>query len=78
MNEFSTTYFDEKLISKVANNDLNALKEIYELSKTTIFATALSILKNKEDAEDILHDTYIKVYENASSYKSEPHMNKFT
>ena len=61
--------FDEILIERIANKDLEALKEIYEVSSSVIYGLALSITKNKEDAEDILHDTYIKLVEKAYTYK---------
>ncbi len=60
--------FDEALILEVASHNIDALKEIYETTKEIVFRVALSITKNKEDAEDVLHDTFIKVYEKAHTY----------
>ena len=41
---------------------------LYENSKTAVFALALSILKNRQDAEDILHDTFVQLYRMADRY----------
>lgn len=61
---------DEKLIFKVAKSDINALETIYKYASTPVYSLALSITGRKEDAEDVLRDTFIKVYEKASTYKS--------
>lgn len=70
MTETEKILFDESLISKVANNDMEALRIIYDLTRVTVFSIALSITKNKENAEDVLHDTYIKIHEKASTYSN--------
>lgn len=46
-----------------------ALARIYEATKSTVYGFALSILKNKADAEDVMHDTYIQMFRNAASYQ---------
>ena len=42
---------------RLAAGEIDAMSVLYENSKTAVFALALSILKNRQDAEDILHDT---------------------
>ena len=44
---------------RLAAGEIDAMSSLYENSKTAVFALALSILKNRQDAEDILHDTFI-------------------
>lgn len=43
------------------------------MTSASVYSFALSLLKNIQDAEDVLHDTYLQVYKTAASYKS---MNK--
>ena len=43
------------LISKVAAGDVASLEGIYIETKESVYAYALSILKNMADAEDIFH-----------------------
>lgn len=59
----------EALIEQISNGNLSALGELYELIGTDIFAYALSKTANKEDAEDITHDTFVQLWKNATQYK---------
>ncbi len=45
-------------------NDRNKLEKIYTMHKKEMYITAYSILKNKEEAEDAVHDAILKVYKN--------------
>ena len=57
-------------IRLIAQGDDGALQTLYDLSATSIYAYALSVTKSAHDAQDIMHDTFIKVYENAHTYQS--------
>lgn len=60
---------DEELISRVAKRDREAFERLYESTRSIIYSYGLSILKNRQDAEDIMHDTYIKIFQSAASYQ---------
>ena len=60
----------EKNINEIAYGNKEALASLYELTKSSVYGYALSILKNTSDAEDVLQEVYIKIYENASTYQS--------
>ena len=64
-----TVDLDENLILLMAKGDGNAFREFYDATSSVVFGFALSILKNRHDAEDVMHDAYIKAFTNASSYK---------
>ena len=51
------------LITRIQAGDETALNELFELSKRQIFALAWHILKNREDAEEVLQDTFVKLYQ---------------
>ena len=53
---------------RLAAGEIDAMSVLYENSKTAVFALALSILKNRQDAEDILHDTFVQLYRMADRY----------
>lgn len=57
-------------LKSIADGDKDALTFLYDETKTQLYALIYSILKNKEDSEDILQDTYIKVYTFANKYNS--------
>ena len=54
----------------LAQGDMQKLDEVYNLTKSGIYAFILSILGRPEEAEDVLQDTYVKVALNASRYRS--------
>jgi RNA polymerase sigma factor (sigma-70 family) len=60
-------------IERIAKYDKDALAGLYHMTSASVYSFALSLLKNIQDAEDVLHDTYLQVYKTAASYKS---MNK--
>ena len=60
----------DKCLYAVAEGDNDALSRLYDLTSSTVYAYSLSLLKNRFDAEDVMHDVFVKVYEAAPAYKS--------
>ena len=58
-------------IARMANGDRQAMEQLYRAAGPGVYAYALSILKNSHDAEDILQETFLKVFQNAASYRSQ-------
>ena len=61
--------FDEKLIARIAQGERAAFAQVYEATKSSVYGFALSILRNRADAEDVMHDAYLKMYQSAGSYR---------
>lgn len=59
----------EAAIIKVAKGDMSALEVIYNQVGKLLFSVALSLLGNREEAEDALQDTFIKIASSAGRYK---------
>lgn len=57
-------------IEKIANHDKEALRDLYQLTSASVFGFALSILKNMQDAEDVLQEVYLRIYASAAGYRS--------
>jgi RNA polymerase sigma-70 factor (ECF subfamily) len=53
---------DGRLIVCVCQGDLEALGELYERYRAQVFRTALAITRNREVAEDILQEVFLKLY----------------
>lgn len=49
--------------------DVEAFERIYAATNKAVFGFALSVLKNRHDAEDVMHDVYVQVYNAAAGYK---------
>lgn len=62
-------YLDENLIIRMGRGDADAFKELYVQTSGVVYGFALSILKNRQDAEDVMHDVYIKIYHSAVTYR---------
>lgn len=64
----NTIELDENLIIRMAGGDGDAFRDLYSQTSGAVFGFALSILKNRQDAEDVMHDAFIKAYHGAVSY----------
>ena len=60
---------DESLFPRIAEEDKQAFCTLYETCASTVFAYALSILRNQADAEDAMQDTFLKIRSAAHLYK---------
>ena len=56
-------------LAAIADGSSDALAMLYQETSSSVYAYALS-LKNSHDAEDVLHDCYLRVWTAASSYRS--------
>lgn len=59
----------EELFSRISEGDNKAFEELYYLSYKPLYAFLLSLTKNKDDADDIMQDTYIKIRGASHLYK---------
>ena len=59
----------ESYIAKAAEGDTDALAKLYGETKGAVYGFALSVLKNTHDAEDVLQDTYIRIYNYSHTYR---------
>ncbi len=59
----------ESLIAQMSHGSVSAMGELYKLIEADVFAYALSKTANKEDAEDVSHDTFVQVWKSATQYK---------
>lgn len=64
-----TRKVDDALILQIASGDKDALHALYNSISGNVYGFALSILKNQHDADDVLQETFLKVYSGAGSYK---------
>ena len=60
----------DQWIAEIARGDTGALANLYQETSPSVYAYALSVLKNSHDAEDALHDCYLNIWTAASSYRS--------
>jgi RNA polymerase sigma-70 factor (ECF subfamily) len=58
---------DGPLVVRVQDGDLEALGELYEKYKASVYRTALAITRDEKAAEDILQEAFLRVYTYAHS-----------
>lgn len=56
------------LLVDLGKGDRRAMKPIYEQSATKLFGLIIRITRDKAAAEDILQETYIKIWNNIASF----------
>jgi RNA polymerase sigma-70 factor (ECF subfamily) len=57
-----------ELLHRIAAKDARALEELYGRLARPLFGVIFSIVKDKEDAEEILLDAFLQVWDKAASY----------
>ena len=62
---------ERELITQLKRNDTDAFKAIVEAWQDMVFNTALGILQNIEDAEDVAQEAFIQAFESIASFKEE-------
>ncbi len=58
----------ENCIAQIAQGDRSALEVLYNETKTSVYAYAISLLKNATDAEDVMQDCFITINSSAEGY----------
>ncbi len=59
------------LVQRLANNDVQAFNELYNLYSRRIFGFAYGFLRSKEEAEGIVQDVFVKIWETRSNLRSD-------
>lgn len=57
-----------QLIAEVARGDKSAFARLYGLTHAKLLGVALRILRDRALAEDVLQETYLKIWRHAASY----------
>lgn len=66
--EHPTSPPDAELVRRVAEGDRDALADLYDRHASILVAVGVRILRNRREAEDIVHDVYLEVWRRAHSY----------
>ena len=59
----------ERCIARLANGDAAAMEPLYNIANAAVYAFALSMLKNRHDAEEAAQDCFVKAYAGAGTYR---------
>ena len=64
-------YIDERLFERIRSGEQDAFRELYDISYKPLYAFLLSHTLNSEDAKDLLQDTYIQIFQNCHTYRTQ-------
>lgn len=62
---------DIELVQRIAGGDMTAVGALYDRYAPTLLPVALRILRDRAEAEDILHDAFVAVADRAGQYVAE-------
>ncbi|MCD0469535.1 RNA polymerase sigma factor [Flavobacterium sp. JAS] len=66
-----STINDQHYIDKILQGETNAFAVLVDRYKDMIFSLALKMIKNREEAEEVAQDTFIKVYNSLGKFKGD-------
>lgn len=67
----NSSVVDDSLLQQVAQGNQDAFKQLYQNTDRAVYSFILSIVKNPHDAEEIMQETYMKVWTSAPVYQAQ-------
>ena len=61
---------DARLLRRITTGDRAAFSELYDRFSRPLYATALRILQDSSEAQDVVHDSFIALWEKASTFET--------
>lgn len=62
---------DQHYIAKIIQGDTNAFAVLVDRYKDLVYTLAFKMLKNRDDAEEVSQDTFIKTFKSLQKFKGE-------
>jgi len=60
---------DQELLLEIAKGDTNAFSEFYDRYSRLIYGALLRLLRDTDNAEDIMQDVFVQVWRKSSTYQ---------
>jgi len=71
MNENSIQIKEKELVQRAQSGDYGAFTDLIEEYRAKIYGLALKLSKNREDAEDVFQETFLKAIDNIKQFRAE-------
>ncbi len=62
---------EKKLVAKAQKGDVDSFEKLIQMCKVKAYNLCFHYLKNEEDAQDALQETFIKIFKNLKNFKAE-------
>lgn len=63
----------EEMIARIALRDRSAFAALYDATSAKLFGVCLHILKSRSEAEEVLQDVYLRIWQKADGYRVTGH-----
>ncbi|NJD03639.1 MAG: RNA polymerase sigma factor [Ruminiclostridium sp.] len=60
---------DDQIISSITDGNIAAFEQLYNCTYKNVYAFIFSMVKCRHTTEDLMHDTYMRIFEKASTYQ---------
>ena len=67
----NSSLVEDSLLQQVAEGNQEAFQQLYQHTDRAVYGFILSVVKNPQDAEEIMQETYMKVWTSAPSYQAQ-------
>jgi RNA polymerase sigma-70 factor (ECF subfamily) len=67
----SMTAGEDQLVTRCRAGDLEAFSQVYDRYERYVYRYAYQILGNRDDADDVKQETFVKAYQAIGSFRSE-------
>ncbi len=62
---------DQKLIGRIVQREQRALSDLYDRYSKLLYGIILAVVRDTDDAEDILQEVFVQVWRSASTYNAD-------
>lgn len=59
---------ERKLMKRIKARDAKALEELYDTYNSLLYGLVITIVKKREEAEDVLQEVFLKIWEKAHTF----------
>ena len=64
------SHADVALLDRVVSRDADALAELYDAYSRLLFGLVLRMLRDRTEAEDVLQEVFVQIWQRAATYRS--------
>lgn len=61
---------DARLLQRIAQGDRDAFTQLYDRFSGPLYGTALRILRDSAEAQDVVHDAFVTLWEKAATFEA--------
>lgn len=68
--QYTIRLSDHSLFERIVARDSNALSELYDRFSKLLYGVILAVVRDTDDAEDVMQEVFVQIWRSASTYQS--------